>query len=194
MFNPLTDVIFRIICQSQPWKVHTIAAVLLEQDQLPRLDDDENKNLFKRNFLIMNALYQLQQELIADNQYLHIEALNIYLGPKTDGDQLELNDPLRNYYLDWQHYETSREEVETLLDSFWQRFAFGSARQPAPLAPEEFNRIRTRWQLPEKYDRKQLSRSWRKLALAHHPDKSGDEETFKRLMNEYEILKYGLRS
>lgn len=192
MFNPLTDVIFRLICQNQSLKVHTIAAALLEQQQLPRLDEDENKNLFKRNFLIMNALYQLQQEVFAEGQYLHVEALNIYLSPQLDGHQLALDDPLRSYYLDWQHYETSSEEVSALLDNFWQRFAFNGARQQLTIKPDELNAIKTRWQLPEGYDRRMLSQCWRKQALTHHPDKSGDEETFKRLMNEYEILKQAL--
>lgn len=192
MFNPLTDVIFRLICQNQSLKVHTIAAALMEQQQLPRLDEDENKNLFKRNFLIMNALYQLQQEVLAEGQYLHVEALNIYLAPQLDKHPLALDDPLRSYYLDWQHYETSSEEVSALLDNFWQQFTFSGARQQLAIKPDELNAIKTRWQLPEDYDRRMLSQCWRKLALTHHPDKSGDEETFKRLMNEYEILKQAL--
>ncbi|MCG7542279.1 molecular chaperone DnaJ [Pseudoalteromonas sp. CO348] len=192
MFNPLTDVIFRLICQNQSLKVHTIAAALMEQQQLPRLDEDENKNLFKRNFLIMNALYQLQQEVFAEGQYLHVEALNIYLVPQLDKHPLALDDPLRSYYLDWQHYETSSEEVSVLLDNFWQQFTFSGARQQLAIKHDELNAIKTRWQLPEDYDRRMLSQCWRKLALTHHPDKSGDEETFKRLMNEYEILKQAL--
>ncbi|TMN40155.1 DNA-J related domain-containing protein [Pseudoalteromonas sp. S2755] len=192
MFNPLTDVIFRLICQNQSLKVHTIAAALVEQQQLPRLDEDENKNLFKRNFLIMNALYQLQQEVFAEGQYLHVEALNIYLSPHLGKHQLALDDPLRSYYLDWQHYETSGEEVSALLDNFWQRFAFHGARRQIDIKADELNEIKTRWRLPNGYDRRMLSQCWRKLALTHHPDKSGDEETFKRLMNEYEILKQTL--
>ncbi|MCG9767540.1 molecular chaperone DnaJ [Pseudoalteromonas piscicida] len=192
MFNPLTDVIFRLICQNQSLKVHTIAAALMEQQQLPRLDEDENKNLFKHNFLIMNALYQLQQEVFAEGQYLHVEALNIYLVPQLDKHPLALDDPLRSYYLDWQHYETSSEEVSVLLDNFWQQFTFSGARQQLAIKHDELNAIKTRWQLPEDYDRRMLSQCWRKLALTHHPDKSGDEETFKRLMNEYEILKQAL--
>ncbi|NKC20544.1 DNA-J related domain-containing protein [Pseudoalteromonas galatheae] len=192
MFNPLTDVIFRLICQNQSLKVHTIAAALMEQQQLPRLDEDENKNLFKRNFLIMNALYQLQQEVFAEGQYLHVEALNIYLSPHSGEHQLALDDPLRSYYLDWQHYETSGEEVSALLDNFWQRFAFNGARRQIDIKADELNAIKTRWRLPNSYDRRVLSQCWRKLALTHHPDKSGDEETFKRLMNEYEILKQTL--
>ncbi|UDM63211.1 molecular chaperone DnaJ [Pseudoalteromonas piscicida] len=192
MFNPLTDVIFKLICQNQSLKVHTIAAALMEQQQLPRLDEDENKNLFKRNFLIMNALYQLQQEVFAEGQYLHVEALNVYLAPQLGEHQLALDDPLRSYYLDWQHYETSSEEVSTLLDNFWQRFAFNGARQRINIKADELNAIKTRWRLPNGYDRRMLSQCWRKLALTHHPDKSGDEEAFKRLMNEYEILKQTL--
>ncbi|MCG9758209.1 MULTISPECIES: DNA-J related domain-containing protein [unclassified Pseudoalteromonas] len=192
MFNPLTDVIFRLICQNQSLKVHTIAAALMEQQQLPRLDEDENKNLFKRNFLIMNALYQLQQEVFAEGQYLHVEALNIYLSPHSGEHQLALDDPLRSYYLDWQHYETSGEEVSALLDNFWQHFAFNGARRQIDIKADELNAIKTRWRLPNSYDRRVLSQCWRKLALTHHPDKSGDEETFKRLMNEYEILKQTL--
>ncbi|MEI5640169.1 MULTISPECIES: DNA-J related domain-containing protein [unclassified Pseudoalteromonas] len=190
MFNPLVDAIFNLICQSEQLKVHTIAAELMRQQQLPQLDDDPNKDLFKRNFLIMNALYTLQGELAEQQQYLHVAALNVYLDKEPSQVNISQSDPLREYYLDWQNYETSSAEVAELLDNFWRRFG---QQQPLVSAKNvDIGAIAQRWGLPEHYDRAKLSKYWRRLALAHHPDKAGDEERFKELQDEYEALKLAL--
>ena len=190
MFNPLVDAIFNLICQSEQLKVHTIAAELMRQQQLPQLDDDPNKDLFKRNFLIMNALYTLQGELAEQQQYLHVAALNVYLDKEPSQVNISQSDPLREYYLNWQNYETSSADVADLLDSFWRRFG---QQQPLVSAKNiDIGAIAQRWGLPEHYDRATLSKYWRRRALAHHPDKAGDEERFKELQDEYETLKLAL--
>lgn len=191
MFNPLVDAIFNLICQSEQLKVHTIAAELMRQQQLPQLDEDPNKDLFKRNFLIMNALYTLQGELAEQQQYLHVAALNVYLDTEPSRVNISQSDPLREYYLDWQNYETSSADVAELLDSFWRRFG----QQQPSLATSKYvdiDAIAKSWGLPEHYDRAILSKYWRRLALANHPDKAGDEERFKVLQDEYEKLKLAL--
>ena len=43
--------------------------------------------------------------------------------------------------------------------------------------------------LPTKYTASDIKKAFRKLALVHHPDKGGDEETFKRLHAAFETLK-----
>ncbi len=64
MENPLLWPILEVLRKKpSDWKVHTLAAHLNELGFMPILDASPDKDLFKRNFLIMNALYQLQETL-----------------------------------------------------------------------------------------------------------------------------------
>lgn len=62
--NPLLWPILEVLRKKPTgWKVHILAAHLSEKELMPVLDSRPDKDLFKRNFLIMNALYQLQETL-----------------------------------------------------------------------------------------------------------------------------------
>ena len=58
MLNPLIDEIFERLLTKQVWKVHTLALELSEGGIIMTLDEDPYRDLFKRNFLIMNAPFQ----------------------------------------------------------------------------------------------------------------------------------------
>ncbi|RMG30972.1 MAG: molecular chaperone DnaJ [Gammaproteobacteria bacterium] len=138
--------------------------------------------LFRTHFLLFHVLYRLRDRLVAE------EALDLEIGPlcircrplDTIGRQaLDRADPLRAYYLDLTHLqETDRAAVEALLDDFWQRLAAGESRQE-DLATLGFE------SLP---DRGTLRRRFRRLAMAHHPDRGGDAETFQRIQAAYARL------
>ncbi|TMN61092.1 molecular chaperone DnaJ, partial [Pseudoalteromonas sp. S1727] len=78
MLNPLIDEIFELILTKDTWMVHTLALKLQQQGAIDSLDIQPDRDLFKRNFLIMNALYQLQQQL-HPSQHLAIASLQITL-------------------------------------------------------------------------------------------------------------------
>ncbi|MEI8644050.1 DNA-J related domain-containing protein [Pseudoalteromonas sp. Hal040] len=128
MVNPLIDEIFYLLLEQPTWKVHTLASALSESGKIEPLDADPQKDLFKRNFLVMNGLYQLQTQL-APEQQLQIASLHIELVSKQTGNALESHDPLRDYYLDWQNFDTSSEEIDALLTDFWQRFSSFSPKK-----------------------------------------------------------------
>ncbi|WP_394193167.1 DNA-J related domain-containing protein [Pseudoalteromonas atlantica] len=188
MLNPLIDEIFERLLTKQVWKVHTLASELSQSGIITVLDKDPSRNLFKRNFLIMNALFQLQQQL-APAQTLSIASLHIKLEDISTENSVTLIDPLRDYYLDWQNYDTSADEVNALLNQFWQDFVATKPVKPK-LSISQRNVILAQWQLDEQASLKMIQKRWRQLALQYHPDKSSeDEEVFKRIREEYEQLK-----
>jgi len=121
--NPLCSPLLERLLRGHTWKIHTLAASLDTLLAPGSLDSCPNKDLFKRNFLIMNALYQLQGEFASSEHWLHISSLQIELRPSAAAKGLTLPDPLREYYLNWHNYETSGDEVAALLDDFWLRFS-----------------------------------------------------------------------
>ncbi|TQF72710.1 DNA-J related domain-containing protein [Pseudoalteromonas luteoviolacea] len=195
MINPILNIIFDVISATPHLKVHELAAHLKAQSALPELDKDPHKDLFKRNFIIMNGLYQLQNELRDSHCDVHISALDIYitdLNTKRESSQLNLrntlqeSDPLKSYYLDWGNYDTSAEEVELLLSQFWQSYLTNSNNLVSQQTQIE---LIEKWQLPSKYDLYTLQKTWRKLALSCHPDKGGCAADFNQIKREYAQLK-----
>tara|TARA_Y100000588_G_scaffold238310_1_gene251995 strand:- start:14 stop:598 length:585 start_codon:yes stop_codon:yes gene_type:complete len=187
MLRPILDEIFSLLSNGEHYKVHTLAAHLQAIELLQQLDEDPNQNLFKRNFVLMNSLYTLQSELIKDDIYLHINSMDIYLADK--GKAPELNTPLRSYYLDWQNYQTDNEEIEALLDYFWQRYAQCIHHPQRTLSKSDLDNLCMQWQLTQPLEVKTIRRRWRQLAIQHHPDKgSNDDARFKQLQDEYQQL------
>lgn len=188
MLNPLIDEIFELILTQETWMVHTLALKLQQQGSISTLDVQPERDLFKRNFLIMNALYQLQQQL-QPAQHLAIASLQITLTDTAPHNSVQQLDPLRDYYLDWQNYETTSDEIEELFNDFWQRFASHKKPQQA-LDRKAYDMLLHRWQLAKQCSLKDIQKRWRQLAMQYHPDKeTGDTEKFKELKNEYEQLK-----
>lgn len=189
MVNPLIDEIFCLLIRQPIWKVHTLASALSETNHIKALDDDPQKDLFKRNFLVMNALYQLQLQLVPD-YHLHIASLHIELVNTPSHTALLQAEPLRDYYLDWHNYDTSNDEIAALLDNFWQHFGQQtSVNTTKKLTPLQHQEIRERWNLNTEYSLKDVQKRWRQLALKHHPDKQGSAVVFKQIQGEYEQLK-----
>ncbi|KZN36091.1 hypothetical protein N480_19060 [Pseudoalteromonas luteoviolacea S2607] len=196
MLNPILNLIFDIISATPHIKVHELAQQLKALNGLPELDEDSHKDLFKRNFLIMNGLYQLQDELCDTHHIVHISALDIYIEhleqETVSSDHCNLpshNDPLKSYYLDWNNYDTSKEEIEALLSEFWQNYL--SVQTPRPSAQTREALVK-KWRLPDEYDLPTLQKKWRRLALSCHPDKGGSDLEFNQIKLEYDQLKTAL--
>lgn len=147
--------------------------------------DNYQLALFKKHFMIMNALYALQVELLTEGVYLTISALHIAITPgggETTGSNLQdhADVNLREYYLDWNNYDaTGEDEVQRLLAGFWQKYAAVDKRQVAlgVLGIEG----EVEWE--------QIRNGYRRMAMQHHPDKGGDEKKFIEIREAYEILR-----
>lgn len=188
--NPLLWPMLEIL-RKQPsnWKVHTLASWLGEQGYISKLDDSPDKDLFKRNFLIMNALYQLQDTLYPDS-WLQVEAMDIQLMSSMEAlrHKIDIHDPLRDYYLDWRNYEADEDEVRRLLNEFWttyQKFIGGSS-----VASVDKTKALSLFELNTDATPAEIRKQWRKLALRWHPDReNGDAERFRVLCEAWNVLR-----
>lgn len=191
MENPLLWPILEVLRkQSSGWKVHTLASHLTEIEIMPLLDARPEKDLFKRNFLIMNALYQLQETLYPDN-WLQVQAMDIVLMPSQQvfGHEVDHSDPLRDYYLDWLNYEAEEGEVKRLLNEFWTRYRefVGSTNG------KDMDRAKalSLFKLPHDASQTEIRKTWRRLALKWHPDRqSGNSEQFRILCEAWNVLRH----
>ncbi|EOY4908775.1 DNA-J related domain-containing protein [Vibrio alginolyticus] len=188
--NPLLWPMLEIL-RKQPsnWKVHTLASSLGEQGYISKLDDSPDKDLFKRNFLIMNALYQLQDTLYPDS-WLQVEAMDIQLMSSMEAlrHKIDIHDPLREYYLDWRNYEADEDEVRRLLNEFWttyQKFIGGSS-----VASVDKTKALSLFELNPDATPAEIRKQWRKLALRWHPDReNGNAERFRVLCEAWNVLR-----
>ncbi|WED24393.1 DnaJ domain-containing protein [Vibrio sp. JC009] len=189
MENPLIWPILEILeKQNDGWKVHTLAASLGQLDIMPVLDQSAEKDLFKRNFLIMNALYQLQEDLHPD-VYVQVEAMDIRL-IRTDinkKDSVSNDDPLRDYYTNWANYEAEEGEVRRLLRDFWTRYRRHVGSSSISVSRTEALRI---FELREDAKPAEIRKRWRALALKWHPDRDkGNAEKFRKYCEAWTVLK-----
>ncbi|QUJ68914.1 DnaJ domain-containing protein [Photobacterium sp. GJ3] len=192
--NPLIWPILGILeKQHDGWMVHTLADALKQQDLMKTLDDAPDQDLFKRNFLLMNALYQLQEMLLPE-QWLQAHAMDIRLMANTGTQQIDTADPLREYYLDWQNYETDGDAIRELLSSFWKRYQqhIGQRNVSNNVSWQHDLAI---LELPADASPVQIRRQWRRLALRWHPDRpSGDSDKFREACEAWQRIQSRLHS
>jgi hypothetical protein len=123
--NPLIWPVLSLLQSSnQSWKVHHLASELQAKGLMHNLDPLPEKDLFKRNFLLMNALYELQ-DILMPKQWLQVKAMEIQIFRiiPTGADLRHINDgALRDYYLDWANYHASVNVVREMLESFWSSY------------------------------------------------------------------------
>ncbi len=144
-------------------------------------------NLFQTHFVLFHVLYRLRDQWQSSRQcWLDISPLSIKIVPChqfTKGGSehyLTENDALKNYYNDLSHLgNTSREDVEHLLTSFWQKYLNPKQRLDALLSLN--CTISDDWPT--------IKSSYRKLAMQAHPDRGGDHDQFTKIQQAYELLK-----
>lgn len=139
--------------------------------------------LFRAHFVLFNALYSLRQDLLDDGgPYLEISALRIGFTGNADDVSSALSlesDSIADYYLDWKNlHDTTREDVEAMLDSFWEKFTGLDSRAEALEIMG----------LDENASAGDIKRRYRELALEHHPDRGGDAEAFKKVASAMKTL------
>ncbi|MCG8668989.1 MAG: DnaJ domain-containing protein [Pseudomonadales bacterium] len=161
----------------------------LDQQLLGKLVDTDDFNLktFRKNFWLMNALYQLQAQLVDDDVYLSIGQVSVGIVPGGSVAYQHLVDHsehrVRDYYLDWNNYHgTDTEAVDKLLKQFWDRYysvdQIGDALRILGVDNRE---LKPSWQ--------EIQTCYRQLARTHHPDRGGESAKFIEVREAYEVLK-----
>lgn len=157
----------------------------LEADEglFPENDESADLTLFKKHFIVMNALYQLQQSLLGDGFYLSISPLSIELQVVTNNGETALGDSadakLRDYYLDWSQLDgTTEKDVSELLNGFWERYLAIDKKAEALITLGLEGEVA--WN--------GIQQQYRRLAAQHHPDRGGDQDNFIAIREAYEIL------
>lgn len=184
--TPLLELLRLKLADGQSFSEYELMTWLQEPEQSVFRADalKHSQTLFQSHFLLMHALYFLQQEWF--NQHharLHISALSIYKQPwllDSDSAQLSEHDPLANYYLDISQLATPEEEINQLLTNFWQRM----------LQPEIEQQDLATLELPASATAYEIRQQYRRLAMRYHPDRGGNAEHFHAIQVAYNRLKH----
>ncbi|MDT8386321.1 MAG: DNA-J related domain-containing protein [Thiogranum sp.] len=156
---------------------------LLCDEYFPFLGDSpwQPHVLFCAHFLLFHGLYQLRDRVwLAGQADIEISAIKIRWLPYC-GQSAALGRPdaLRDYYLDLSNLEnTSERDVDDLLDSFWSRF----------LSQDERAEALQTLGLKDPVDAATIKKTYRRLAMQHHPDRGGDTERLQAINGAVAVL------
>lgn len=120
MINPvLPQVLSELRQHPEGVSEYYLMRTLDQQHAFDELDADGLLALFRKHFIIMNALYDLQDILWEEEgRVLNISPMHIELHKSRDkDDRVEANPLLSEYYLDWHNFEqTTSEDVVALME------------------------------------------------------------------------------
>lgn len=156
--------------------------------------------IFRKNFVVMNALYQLKKDLLDSGYSLFISSLKIELIADNEiknrsliidsAEDLSTDEALSAYYLNWENYNSTDEQaVEDLLKSFWSTYTDYNKRYY-----QEDKRLDSLQVLglESSASWKDIQQTYRQLANVYHPDKGGNSLKFIKIREAYLILKLTL--
>lgn len=188
--NPLIWPLLTVLqASNQSWKIHHLATELQTQGLIHQLDDNPGNDLFKRNFLLMNALFELQ-EILLPKQWLQVKAMDIQifrLVPSNVNLLIMQDTSLREYYLDWNNYDTSENVVRELLEAFWSNYKSYIGLNINLMNKSNALRV---FELDESATARDIRKQWRRLALKWHPDRpDGDAARFREVCEAWQSLR-----
>ncbi|NOX42234.1 MAG: DnaJ domain-containing protein, partial [Gammaproteobacteria bacterium] len=184
--------IIREIIETQPSGIseYDLMVKLQKNEAMIFNDIDPGLVLFRKHFLIMHTLYQMQTVFFNEGWYLSISPLAICLEPLQESGLTDLpaeraESKIRDYYLDWNNFEvTEGADVDKLLAGFWEHFLAVDKRMEALQTLE----------LPADAVLSTVKHTYRRLAREYHPDKGGDAARFREIREAYEtLLRSGLK-
>lgn len=147
------------------------------------LSHDPELRLFETNFLLMNALFQLQADLLNEDLYLDVNIMDLRLMPLTQTGEVlpgrAEQGELASYYLDWGNLQSiTAAEVEKLLSSFWQRY----------LSVDKRGWALDVLGLDGQASETKVRQTYQRLVARAHPDRGGSADRFIEIREAWEIL------
>lgn len=151
--------------------------------------------LYQKQFITQAALCELYFEYASEEgqaQELCFTAISVYLRDmnvkaevQAEGCEYNIQEsqhysPNVDFYLNFENfYLATVDSVQTLLQSFWQKYDSFIAQEPALsiLGLEQG----ASWS--------DIQQQYRRLARQHHPDKGGDPKVFVEIRQAFESLK-----
>lgn len=199
--NPLTLVIFNTLKNNnKALSLYELIKILEKLGyELIKKDVNESNDLtlFRKNFIVMNALYQLKIDLLNSDFKLTISVLKITLHTKSldkglglpteSTDGILTVEALSEYYLNWDNYHLTNEQgVKELLDGFWNRLI--DYNQGQNRYDKRFDSFQVLG-LKSSASWKDIQQTYRQLITVYHPDKGGNSLKFIKIREAYLILK-----
>jgi len=150
--------------------------------------------LFQTHFVLFHSLYRLRHEWREQRVgELDISATQIQLHDCECSEAvLQVEDPLADYYLDWDNLNsTFQTDVDDLLSSFWEKMAgLDTYQQCSPAALDEALSV-LGLDTVDGLSLSYLKQQYRKLQHANHPDKGGSVESSQYILEAYtKLFKY----
>ncbi|MFT5312749.1 MAG: hypothetical protein ACI8Z9_001230 [Paraglaciecola sp.] len=146
--------------------------------------------MFQSHFVLFNALYLLRDRWLREQRVcLEMVLTHIRILPYHSAEAgLVKANPLRAYYLDWRNFsDTDKEDVQGLIDSFWQQIQGVLVKKA--IKPAELTKAYATLLLPRDADFPQIKRQYFKLLHLAHPDKGGDTGRTQEIEHAYRLLK-----
>lgn len=190
MHNPLLAPTAYLL-QQYPQGLSEFELIKLLQERcdfIPDAFSGDSLSLFRTHFLLFNALYQLQASWLNEGAgYVSVDALRIQYFPSSESSASQVqgliaaqSEALRDYYLDMTNLtEMEREDVESLLKSFWLKYAASDQRMSALAVLE----------LVDPVTMSDIKLAYRRKAMALHPDRGGDVQALQEVNAAMDLLK-----
>ncbi len=185
MENPFLEPLRQLLESPGPWSEHQLLSLLVERGLLSEDYGRDTLALFQAHFLVMNALYSIQQTSSGSTNYLEVSPLKIQwlstAESSSSENEMKLhNHSLSDYYLDFDNFNrASDESVAELLSGFWRRY----------IAQDDRHAALTVLDLQGCDDFSVIKRRYRQLAMEHHPDRGGDASRLADINDAYETLR-----
>ncbi|MCW9048478.1 MAG: DnaJ domain-containing protein [Gammaproteobacteria bacterium] len=156
--------------------------------------------IFRKNFVVMNALYQLKKDMLDSGYSLFISSLKIELIAQNgvenrsliidSAEDLLTQEALSAYYLNWDNYNSIDDQgVVDLLKSFWNSYTDYNQRHFQ--VDKRLDSLQVLG-LESSASWKDIQQTYRQLVKVYHPDKGGNSLKFIRIREAYLILKLTL--
>lgn len=147
-------------------------------------DFADPSSLFPSHFLLFHCLYMLQQQWHRSQKgWLSIDPRCIQLHPpRTGSTQLSSGDSLADYYLDLTNLDKDANQIDDLLDDFWQRMSKYLVVTEATDIADAF----AAFALSPDCSLDELRKQYRLRLHQSHPDKGGCLEQTQALNQAYQ--------